>query len=85
MPVGVVQWFDEEQGIGQIRPDRDEAQAWAEQHAVQGTEALVPGDLVRFDLTWDSDGLRADNIRRLPRCREPAAPPRAEEGGVHAG
>ncbi|MFG2986477.1 cold-shock protein [Streptomyces sp. NPDC048258] len=86
MPFGVVQWFNANQGIGQIRPDGEEpeAWAWAEQQAVQGSEALDRGDLVRFDLARDSDGLWADNIRRLPRRRGPAAPTSTEDGGERA-
>ncbi|GAA3282346.1 cold-shock protein [Streptomyces lavendulae] len=67
MPSGVVMWFDAEEGIGVIRQDGDGKAVTAERSAIQapGPAVLIQGELVRFDVTRDAQGIRADNILRV--------------------
>ncbi|MCC2275229.1 cold shock domain-containing protein [Streptomyces sp. ET3-23] len=79
MPDGIVEWFDAEQGIGMIHQQDETQKVTVERAAVYGGDArrgLLPGDRVRFGITRDKDGVRADNIRRIPpgdfRCARQA-------------
>ncbi|GAA2089612.1 hypothetical protein GCM10009801_54020 [Streptomyces albiaxialis] len=71
MPEGTVVWFDSEQGVGVIAQDHGGPDIAAHHSAVLGpaTRALLPGERVRFDLTLDAKGTRADNILPLGRAR----------------
>ncbi|WP_405573669.1 cold shock domain-containing protein [Streptomyces phaeochromogenes] len=64
VPSGVVKWFDPEQGVGAITQDGDSWEAVAHRSAVHGDadRVLVADHRVRFDVTQDTDGVRADNI-----------------------
>ncbi|MFE9220772.1 cold-shock protein [Streptomyces lavendulae] len=68
VPSGVVKWFDADKGIGVICQDGDGQAVTAERSAIQapGPGVLVQGELVRFDVTRDAEGIRADNVRRIP-------------------
>ncbi|MCC2275592.1 cold shock domain-containing protein [Streptomyces sp. ET3-23] len=69
MPSGVVAWFDPDRGRGAIRQTGAGDEIAAERSAVQGDgcRALRAGEQVRFDITRDGHGVRADNVRRIPR------------------
>ena len=75
MPSGVVKWFDPEQGVGAITQDDDGREAVAHRSAVHGdaNRVLVTGHRVRFDVTQDADGVRADNIQPPTRLDRPPA------------
>ncbi|MGW5848728.1 cold-shock protein [Streptomyces sp. NPDC055254] len=66
-PCGVVKWFDPERGIGLISQEGAAPDVQAEASACHGGDGLRQGEEVFFDVTLDSAGLRADNIRRRPR------------------
>jgi CspA family cold shock protein len=70
VPIGVVKWFDPEQGLGAIAQDGG-GDAVAHRSAVRGDadRVLVAGSRVCFDVTQDADGVRADNIQ--PPTRPP--------------
>ncbi|MBP0932374.1 cold-shock protein [Streptomyces goshikiensis] len=64
-PCGVVKWFDLGRGIGLISQEGAGPDLRAEASAIHGRDGrLRQGEEVLFDVTLDSAGLRADNIRR---------------------
>ncbi|MGX1916151.1 cold-shock protein [Streptomyces phaeochromogenes] len=82
MPIGVVKWFDPERGLGAIAQDGEGIDAVAHRSAVHGDadRVLAAGSRVRFDVTQDADGVRADNIQPPTQlCCPPAVRPRDSE------
>ncbi len=82
VPNGVVQWFDDERGVGLIARGGESPDTIAERSAIHGPypRTLSKGDRVLFDVMWDADGVRADDIHRLPPGR-----PRGERDGEGGG
>ncbi|GHH63409.1 cold shock CspA family protein [Streptomyces umbrinus] len=75
VPSGVVKWFDPERDVGAITQDGGVWEAVAHRSAVHGDAegVLVEGHRVRFDVTQDADGVRADNIHPPTRLDYPPA------------
>jgi cold shock CspA family protein len=67
VPSGVVKWFDPERGVGVITQDGERPDAVAYRSAIQGNweRTLIEGESVVFNVTQDSAGIRADNVRPL--------------------
>ncbi|MFE5772939.1 cold-shock protein [Streptomyces sp. NPDC056485] len=64
-PCGVVKWFGPDRGIGLISQEGAGPDVQAEASAIHGMDRrLPPGEVVLFDVTLDSSGLRADSIHR---------------------
>ncbi|WP_412075621.1 cold shock domain-containing protein [Streptomyces xanthophaeus] len=62
-----MKWFDDEQGIGLIDQEGGGPDVVAYRAAIQGPDRkLMPGENVHFGITRDAEGLRADNISRVP-------------------
>ncbi|MFH8407145.1 cold-shock protein [Streptomyces sp. NPDC018019] len=76
MPHGIVKWFDHERGAGLVAQNGGGPDVLAYRSAIQGDEAartLLTGECVSFNLVEDFEGIRAENIYRLPsRDRSPA-------------
>ncbi|WP_281291963.1 cold-shock protein [Streptomyces tailanensis] len=75
-----MKWFDPERGLGRIAQDDGGPDAVVHRSAVHGpgAEALAAGERVLFDITFDSDGIRADNICPIAEAR-PDAPGRCAQ------
>lgn len=75
VPHGVVKWFDHERGAGLVAQTGGGPDVLAYRSAIQGDEparTLTTGERVSFNLVEDFEGIRAENIYRLPgRCRFP--------------
>ncbi|WP_269856068.1 cold-shock protein [Streptomyces sp. RPT161] len=69
MPSGTVKWFSPEKGHGVITRDDDgEPDAIMDFLAVKGccrVRGLTAGDRVIFDVVKDSEGVWAENVRRI--------------------
>ncbi|GAA3063901.1 hypothetical protein GCM10020254_04760 [Streptomyces goshikiensis] len=83
-PCGVVKWFDLGRGIGLISQEGAGPDIRAEASAIHGRDGrLRQGEEVLFDVTLDSAGLRADNIRRAQgACAPRSAVSRTGAGGA---
>ncbi|WP_405541076.1 cold shock domain-containing protein [Streptomyces phaeochromogenes] len=81
VPSGVVKWFDPERDVGAITQDGGSWEAVAHRSAVHGDadRVLVAGHRVRFDVTQDADGIRADNIH--PATRPSCSPAERPQHG----
>ncbi|MCK8431549.1 cold-shock protein [Streptomyces sp. D2-8] len=62
-----MKWFDPDRGVGLISRDDGAPDVVACRSAVHGRVDRTPlaGERVLFDITEDSAGIRADNIRRV--------------------
>ncbi|WP_208921482.1 cold-shock protein [Streptomyces capitiformicae] len=60
-----MKWLDPERGLGRLAQDDGGPNAVVHRPAIHGPEEEAPaaGERVLFDITFDSDGIRADNIR----------------------
>ncbi|MBT2511222.1 cold shock domain-containing protein [Streptomyces sp. ISL-98] len=71
MPRGVVKWFSPEKRWGVIARKEEEPDARVDSVAIQGCfrdQGLRAGDRVVFDVIVDSEGVRAENVRRAGGC-----------------
>jgi CspA family cold shock protein len=80
----VVKWFDPVRGLGVIAPDGNGFDAVAYRSAFRGIaeQELVAGRRVRFDLTVDATGVRADNICPTPPLRSGPVEEAEEDTGA---
>lgn len=73
VPRGTVKWFGPDEGYGVIVRDGGEPDAVVQLSAIQvccRARGLMAGDEVSFDVIADSDGIRAENVRRTDAgCR----------------
>ncbi|WP_405760730.1 MULTISPECIES: cold-shock protein [unclassified Streptomyces] len=80
-PCGFVKWFDPDRGTGLISQDGTGPDIQAEVRAIHDKGPhMRPGDRVLFDITHDSAGLRADNIRRPEGSRSHHGPGQDSDG-----
>jgi cold shock protein len=63
--VGVVARYDVERGFGFITPDTGGADLFVHVSVLQGTEALHPGDRVRYQVRQSDRGPQADRVERV--------------------
>lgn len=61
---GVVARYDEERGFGFITPDAGGADLFVHVSVLRGTEALHPGDRVRYQIRQSDRGQQADRVER---------------------
>lgn len=76
MPRGIVKWFDHERGAGLVAQADGGPDVLAYRSAIQGDEqarTLTSGERVSFNLVEDFEGIRAENIYRLPGRGRPRA------------
>ncbi|MFD9523325.1 cold-shock protein [Streptomyces sp. NPDC059979] len=70
-----MKWFDPDRGIGLISQEDAGPDVQAEASAIHGEDPrLRQGEEVFFNVTLDSAGLRADNIRRSEGARRYHSP-----------
>ncbi|MBT2469986.1 cold shock domain-containing protein [Streptomyces sp. ISL-66] len=78
-----MKWFDPDRGIGLISQEDAGPYVQAEASAIHGEDRrLRQGEEVLFNLTLDSAGLRADDIRRSEGARRYRGP--SQHTGISA-
>lgn len=65
MAIGTVKWFNDDMGIGFIKPDNGSGELFAHFSAInmKGFKTLKAGQKIRFEVTQGPEGGEASNIQ----------------------